>query len=293
MSVPQISTLKQWATLVLLLVLSGANAHAANPDAAASQIHPAHVEEIRSRGPERVVWRKTPIAIPLIVGEERLIHFPESVSIGLPQSLTARLRSQSINGTLYLLARQSFESTRVMVRSENGGPLFVLDLSAALSSEKRPPLPDVQVVLETSKVTAGSDGSDTDSAETTTGNRFSKWGYVALTRYAAQQLYAPERLVPNTPGVVAIPVQVAPVGLLRGGGVEAVPVAAWKAGLHYVTAVRLTNHSAKAVILDPRELRGAWLAATFQHNRLLPSGTDEDTTAVYLISDRPFDVAFR
>lgn len=292
MSVPQISSLKQWATLVLLLVLSGANAHAANPDAATSQIHPAHVEEIDSHGPERVVWRKTPIAIPLIVGEERLIHFPESVSIGLPQSLTARLRSQSVNGTLYLLARQSFESTRVMVRSENGGPLFVLDLSAELSSEERPPLPDMQVVLETSKVTAGSDGSDTDSAETTTGNRFSQWSYVALTRYAAQQLYAPERLVPNTPGVVAIPVQVAPVGLLRGGGVEAVPVAAWKAGLHYVTAVRLTNHSAKAVILDPRELRGAWLAATFQHNRLLPSGTDEDTTAVYLISDRPFDVAF-
>lgn len=292
MSVPQISSLKQWATLVLLLVLSGANAHAANPDAATSQTNQAHVEEIDSRGPERVVWRKTPIAIPLIVGEERLIHFPESVSIGLPQSLTARLRSQSINGTLYLLARQSFESTRVMVRSENGGPLFVLDLSAALSSEARPPLPDVQVVLEASKVAVGSESSETDSAETTTGNRFSQWGYVALTRYAAQQLYAPERLVPNTPGVVAIPVQVAPVGLLRGGGVEAVPVAAWKAGLHYVTAVRLTNHSAKAVILDPRELRGAWLAATFQHNRLLPSGADEDTTAVYLISDRPFDVAF-
>ena len=36
MSVQQISTLKQWATLVLLLVLSGANAHAANPDAAKS-----------------------------------------------------------------------------------------------------------------------------------------------------------------------------------------------------------------------------------------------------------------
>lgn len=292
MSIPQLSTPMQWTTLVLFFVLSGANAYAANPESAASETNLTHVDEIDPRGPERVVWRKTPIAIPLSVGEERLIHFPESVSIGLPQSLTTRLRSQSINGTLYLLARQSFESTRVMVRSENGGPLFVLDLSAELSSEERPPLPDVQIVLEASKVAVGGDGSDTDSAETTTGKRFSQWGYVALTRYAAQQLYAPERLVPNTPGVIAIPVQVAPVGLLRGGGVEAVPVAAWKAGLHYVTAVRLTNHTAKAVILDPRELRGAWLAATFQHNRLLPSGADEDTTAVYLISDRPFDVAF-
>ena len=101
MSVPQLSTLKQWATLVLLLVLAGANAYAANPDAATSQIYPAHVEEIDSRGPERVVWRKTPIAIPLIVGEERLIHFPESVSIGLPQSLTARLRSLGTSSIQY------------------------------------------------------------------------------------------------------------------------------------------------------------------------------------------------
>jgi integrating conjugative element protein (TIGR03749 family) len=233
-----------------------------------------------------VVWRKTPIAIPLVVGEERLIHFPDSVSIGLPQSLTPILHSQSINGTLYLLAGQPFESTRVMVRSEDGGPLFVLDISAALSVDERPPLPEVQVVLETSKAKAEDVPSDTVTA-----NRFNQWGYVALTRFAAQQLYAPERLLPNTPGVVAIPVKDAPVDLLRGGSVEAVPVAAWKAGSRYVTAVRLTNQTAKAVILDPRELRGAWLAATFQHNRLLPSGGDADTSAVYLISDRPFDVA--
>ncbi|RLA58287.1 MAG: TIGR03749 family integrating conjugative element protein, partial [Gammaproteobacteria bacterium] len=46
--------------------------------------------------PERVVWRKTPIDILLVVGEERLVHFPASVSIGLPQLLTPLLRSQSI-----------------------------------------------------------------------------------------------------------------------------------------------------------------------------------------------------
>ena len=38
-----------------------------------------------SNAPERVVWNKTPIAIPLVVGEERLVHFPHSVSIGLQQ----------------------------------------------------------------------------------------------------------------------------------------------------------------------------------------------------------------
>ena len=281
MTASHYSTPSQWIVLALFWALSMSSAQAA-----ATQDTRAHVDEIVSANPERVVWRKTPIAIPLVVGEERLVHFPDSVSIGLPQSLTPLLRSQSINGTLYLLAGQPFESTRVMGRSENGGAVFVLDISAALDGDERPPLPDVQVVLESSKAEVDGVVSDTD-----TSNPFSQWGYVALTRFAAQQLYAPERLIPNTPGVVAIPVKDAPVDLLRGGSVEAVPVAAWKAGSRYVTAVRLTNRTAKAVILDPRELRGAWLAATFQHNRLLPSGGDADTSAVYLISDRPFDVA--
>ena len=88
-----------------------------------------------------------------------------------------------------------------------------------------------------------------------------------------------------------MPVNAEPVDLVHGAKVEAVPVAAWKVGLKYVTAIKLTNLTQKPLVLDPRELRGSWLAATFQHNRLLPAGNAADTTAVYLVSDRPFDVA--
>ena len=233
--------------------------------------------------PERVVWNKTPIAIPLVVGEERLVHFPDSVSIGLPQSLTALLRSQSINGTLYLLAREPFDTTRIMVRSETEGPMVVLDVSAEPAEANRSTLPDVQILLDSEP--------DTNAAGSLSNTKSLSWGYAALTRYAAQQLYAPTRLIPRQPGVVAIPVSAEPVELVHGARIEAVPVAAWKAGLRYVAAVKLTNRTQRPVVLDPRELRGAWLAATFQHNRLLPAGDDADTTAVYLISDRPFDVA--
>ena len=236
-----------------------------------------------SNAPERVVWNKTPIAIPLVVGEERLVHFPDSVSIGIPESLTSLLRSQSINGTLYLLAREPFDTTRIMVRSEAEGPMVVLDVSAELAEADSYTLPDVQILLDSEP--------DTDAAESHSNNPSLSWGYAALTRYAAQQLYAPTRLVPRQPGVVAIPVSAEPVELVHGARIKAVPVAAWKAGLRYVTAVKLTNRTQRPVVLDPRELRGAWLAATFQHNRLLPAGDEADTTAVYLISDRPFDVA--
>jgi len=234
---------------------------------------------------ERVVWRKTPISIPLVVGEERLVHFPDSVSVGLPQSLIPLLRSQSINGTLYLLARQPFETTRVMVRSESDGPMYVLDISAAPDEPESRSSPDVQILLETPQDTSAA------QAESKVNNRSLPRSYVAMTRYAAQQLYAPTRLMPSQLGVVAMPIKAEPVDLVYGGKIEAVPVAAWKAGLQYLTAVKLTNRTRKAVVLDPRELRGAWLAATFQHNRLLPAGSEANTTAVYLVSDRPFDVA--
>lgn len=245
-----------------------------------------------SNVPERVVWNKAPIAIPLVVGEERLVHFPDSVSIGLPQSLTPLLRSQSINGTLYLLAKQAFDPTRVMVRSETDGPIYVLDISAAPGGADSRSLPDVQVLLQASQKPPQDLSEDAGADQSTSDKQSQSLGYAALTRYAAQQLYAPTRLIPQQLGVVAIPVNPEPVDLVVGGKIEAVPVAAWKAGLRYVTVVKLINRTQQPVVLDPRELRGSWLAATFQHNRLLPAGSEADTTAVYLVSDRRFDAAF-
>ena len=252
----------------------------------------AQVDDAALSTPERVVWNKAPIAIPLVVGEERLVHFPDSVSIGLPQSLTPLLRSQSINGTLYLLARQAFEPTRVMVRSETDGPIYVLDISAAPGGVDSGSLPDVQVLLQASQKPPQELSEDAGADQSTSDKQSQSLGYAALTRYAAQQLYAPTRLIPQQPGVVAIPVNPEPVDLVVGGKIEAVPVAAWKAGLRYVTAVKLINRAQSPVVLDPRELRGSWLAATFKHNRLLSAGSEADTTAAYLVSDRRFDAAF-
>jgi integrating conjugative element protein (TIGR03749 family) len=118
-----------------------------------------------------------------------------------------------------------------------------------------------------------------------------QFGYIPLTRFAAKQLYAPIRLVKDRPGIVRVPVSREAVDLLHGGTVEATPVVAWRAGGLYVTAIKLTNRSEQPQTLDPRHLRGTWLAATFQHHRLLPKGDEADTTAVYLISARPFDVS--
>jgi hypothetical protein len=88
-----------------------------------------------------------------------------------------------------------------------------------------------------------------------------------------------------------VPVSRDPVELVHGGAIEATPLVAWRSGGLYVTAVKLTNRTHQPQTLDPRNLRGAWLTATFQHHRLLPKGDEADTTAVYLISARPFEVS--
>jgi len=226
--------------------------------------------------PQRIQWQKTPIAIGLSVGEERMVHFRAPVSVGLPATLESVLRTQTVNGTVYLMAKAAFGSTRVMVREIDSGQVYLFDLSASTSSGNTAPI----VVTLDEPGTAENRLAETDNGV--------QHGYVSLTRYAAQQLYAPMRLLSAVPGIVRVPVQRGSVALVPGDTVEAQPLVAWRAGHLYVIAVKLSNRSRKAQVLDPRTLRGAWLSAAFQHARLLPAGDEADTTAVYLVSAQPF-----
>ena len=228
---------------------------------------------------ERIPWQKAPIELTLRIGEERLVHFPASVKVGVPAQLQSVLRTQSVAGTLYLRANQPFGATRIVVREIEGGRIYLLDLK---STEEALELAPIRIFLpEALKVNDRRDGQP--QAPTPT-----DYGYVTLTRFAALQLYAPMRLVSPLPGVVQVPVRREAVPLVRGGSVAARPLIAWRAGVLYVTAVKLTNQANSAQILDPRNLRGSWLAATFQHNRLLALSDEADTTTLYLISARPF-----
>ena len=230
---------------------------------------------------ERVVWDKAPIPVRLTVDRERRVGFPAEVRVGVPLSLSGALRTQSLDGTVYWLAREAFPPTRVQVQETESGRVYLLDLEAQKADGPADP---VEVALPAPvPEDPPAEASDTSVPSA---------GYETLTRYAAQQLYAPTRLLRTVPGIWRVPVDIPdPLRLVGGrnaGAVAAVPVAAWRTRSHYVTAVRLTNLTPDALVLDTRELRGRWLAATFQHARLLPAGDEADTTAVYLISERPY-----
>lgn len=243
----------------------------------------AGVAKASPDAPERIAWRKTPIAIELPVDTERLVHFPGTVKLGLPPQLQDVIRIQSIAGTVYLLAHQPFGDTRVIVRGVDDGQVYLLDLSATAESTGAVP---IEIFLPDALRDEGEAADAATSAPP-------PYGYVTLTRFAAQQLYAPARLLKPLPGVVRVPVKRDPIGLVRGDAVEAVPLVAWRAGDLYLTAVKLTNKTRQPQTLDPRTLRGSWLTAAFQHNRLLAAGDEADRTVVYLVSARPLAPSLR
>ncbi|MGH8303419.1 MAG: TIGR03749 family integrating conjugative element protein, partial [Steroidobacteraceae bacterium] len=115
---------------------------------------------------------------------------------------------------------------------------------------------------------------------------------VALTRYAAQSLYAPLRTVEPLPGITPVPLprDLPLETLLPMIAVRATALAAWQLDEEWVTAMKLTNTSARWIELDPRLLQGDFVAATFQHPNLGPAGRSTDTTVVYLIT-RGFGIA--
>lgn len=246
--------------------------------------------------PERVVWDRSPIGIVLPIGTERRIQFPGPVELGLPPDLSAQLRAQIVNESVYLLAEEEISPHRIQIRDRQTGQVYLADLSS------RPGAPEVPLIVAnaappTPLDTAAFFGSPATAAPATSTQRRAPavpdHDYVALLRFAARQVYGPPRLAYELPGVSRAPVSGAAIGLLRGAHVAATPVASWRAGQTYITVVRLTNRSPRDLVLDPRDLRGAWLTATFQHGRLLPAGDVADTTAAYLMSARPFADALR
>ncbi len=230
--------------------------------------------------PRRVHWQDIPIPVSLTVGEERRVQFPAPVSVGVPGSLQALLRTQAVNGTVHLLAHASFAETRVLVRELDSGQTYLLDLRAT-----EEPSASEALIIE-----PRAERDRLAAMQSASGGR--THGYVSLTRFAAQQLFAPLRLVSPLTGVSRIPVQTQSIFLLPGRTIEATPLMAWRAGNLYLTAVKLRNRSSNPQVLDPRRLRGQWLTATFQHARLLPAGRPADSTAVYLISAQPFAASF-
>lgn len=223
---------------------------------------------------ELVKWERIPLPVALNIGQERIVFVDRNVRVGYPAALEGKLRIQSSNGTLYLLASQPFTATRLQLQDTENGELILLDVSASKGERIREPM---RIVREEKK---------TPDAKPDTIPEPSTPLPVALTRYAAQMLYAPLRTVEPLPGVQPEGVRLAKTitTLLPALPVNAIPIGGWRLDPYHLAAIRLQNKSASRLELDPRQLQGRFYAASFQHRWLGPAGSAEDTTVLYLIT---------
>ncbi len=239
-------------------------------------------------------WERMPLAVPLKVGHERIVFIDRNVRVGVPAGVGERLRVQSAGGAVYLRASEPIAPTRLQLQDADTGALILLDIAAEPAKDGEAELEPVRIVEGNSTPARYGDqpGDDNEAparAQDQAGARAARRETpvsVVLTRFAAQNLYAPLRTVEPLPSVMRVNLRRdLDLGTLMPTlPVRAVALASWRLEDQWVTAVRLTNSSSGWITLDPRVLQGDFLTTTFQHEALGPRGTPEDTTVLYLVT---------
>ncbi|MGL4667650.1 MAG: TIGR03749 family integrating conjugative element protein, partial [Saezia sp.] len=245
-----------------------------------------------------------PLAVPLLVGQERVIFVDRNVRVGVPGSLSGKLRVQSTGGSVYLMALEPIAPTRIQLQDAESGTLILMDIAATQPDANDKPLEPIQIVEGVSKpVRYGQlQQRQTTASQSTTSNVTANSRDdaaaasqmretpipVILTRYAAQNLNAPLRTVEPVAGISRVNIRgdLDLKTLLPMLPVTARVMAAWRLDDYFVTAVALKNTSHQVINLDPRLLQGNFIAATFQHFNLGSAGDSTDTTVVYMVTKK-------
>jgi integrating conjugative element protein (TIGR03749 family) len=238
-------------------------------------------------------WERLPLAVSLHVDQERVVFIDRNVRVGVPASLAGRLRVQSAGGAIYLRASEPIEPTRLQLQDADSGALILLDIAAEPAPSGQPSLEPVRIVEGEGVPTgygdmaAAAKGDDADIQHAASPRTARETPVpVVLTRYAAQNLYAPLRTVEPVSGITRVNLKRnLPLDtLLPTLPIRARALAAWRLDGLWVTAVRLNNTSKRWLSLDPRDLQGDFMTAAFQHNTLGPAGTPDDISVVYLVT---------
>ena len=220
-----------------------------------------------------VEWKRDPIVVHLAIGEERRVTFPNPVRVGTPSALSSELRIQIAGDSVYFRALEEIDDQRIVAVDAVNQKTYLLDIFTQRSDQELLPMVVKDLALKASDM------------------RRSRPTYIELTRFAAQQLYAPTRLRQTLQGAVVLPVP-KNQRLIRQHSVRTDPLVSWRVGALYVTAVLATNTGPHGVLLKPETFRGRWLAATPHHYWLQTGDGDASRTVIYLVSSQSFAESF-
>lgn len=225
---------------------------------------------------EHLVWEKIPLTISLPINQERLIQFPQPIKV-IDQQLGSNLDILKAKDSLYMKAKEPFKEGRLIVQLLPEAEIIILNLKP---DEKLKNANPIEIVVDTKEVKASPSSSQYE------------YNAIQLTRFAIQSLYSPERVLEIPEGIHRTPMQTnKTIPLFYGASVEAHPIASWRGGFLYVTAVEVKNLLSKPVQLQFTDLIGHWQAASFYPTNELTPRTQHESTTVFLISEQPFSNA--
>ncbi len=263
-----------------------------------------------------MIWRGEALKIAIPVRKDRVIKFDgaKRIQVGVPRNLQGIASAESIRGIVYLRSFKAFEQERFWFRDKDTQEIYVAEISARPDGVFTPIVivkPASEISQDESTVLPATPITDSAAFENpaqppletaaeqppvteseVVGDR-ELHGKTVLARYAFQTLYAPDRLVSALNNVH--PISVERGKRLRrmfvGRDITAQPLAQWKNGHQYLTAFLLSNRSEYDVDIDPRKIRGSeyWDASSFMTDRLAPKDSYGDSTAMVVISDKPYE----
>lgn len=148
-------------------------------------------------------WERMPLAVALKVGQERIVFIDRNVRVGMPAGVGERLRVQSAGGAVYLRANEPIEPTRLQLQDTDTGALILLDIAAEPAKGGEPALEPVRIVEgDVPSARYGDQPADADEVPAPANRQATAQSArretpisVVLTRFAAQNLYAPLRTV--------------------------------------------------------------------------------------------------
>ena len=117
--------------------------------------------------------------------------------------------------------------------------------------------------------------------------------YTELTQYAAKAVHLPIDKREHSIGIRDVSLKASHKGvhLFYDTRLRAAPVVSWRKGGIYVTALEVSNRWEDLINVDYRHLKGQWLAATIENDKLAAKSEFGDATYLYLISAMPFEQA--
>ena len=228
--------------------------------------------------------------VTLSVGVEQIIETEplSNLDVGLPSEVSDKLELLNAGGRIFLTASEAFDNVKLILRHNERGST-IINLSASDSALQQnytlniPTQPLPQTIIQ-----------ETYSCPS---------NYVEITRWALQQIYAPERILKDENcfsrsrvASTTLDIFICERTMLCGGGVSATPMVSWKSANNlFIHMITIKNNRTQKIVLDARDVAYSreMLAITFAHGWLDTAGSVADNTIAVLITstkleDTPF-----